>query len=247
MRQCIRVVLVWLLVATPVFAEELFFENFAAGAATTSFELNTADVGGVAGTAGPNYWLINDSYAGGSGSLICLGFPFTFMVAGTEAQPGEISGAPNSPYLHIVSNAAIASGISNATYMPSDGFCIFDSWHFARMSADINTVGRTATALDFWWLCGGSSTASGQVYYSLDSGVSWTLVTVPVTNYSFSSIWQHAVLSLPEWDNQASLRFGFRFRNETASTATDPGFGVDDVRVSATALPDDVFANGFED
>lgn len=246
MRQFIQAVLVGVLAATPAFAEDLFIENFSAGAATTSFVLNTADVGSVAGTAGSNYWLINNSYAGGSGSLVCLGFPFSFTVAPTAAQPGEVSGAPNSAYLHIVSSAATASGISNASYVASDGFCFFDSWHFARMSADISTVGRTATALDFWWLCGGSDTASGQVYYSLDSGASWTLVTTPVTHYSFSSIWQHAVLSLPEWDNQPTLRFGFRFRNETASTSADPGFGVDDVRVSATVPPDDLFASGFE-
>ncbi len=246
MKRCILAVLIWVLTMAPALAEDLFFEDFAAGAATTSFVLNTADVGGVAGTAGSNYWLINNSYAGGSGTVVCLGFPFSFTVAATAAQPGGISGSPMSPYLHIVSNAAVASGISNASYMPADGVCFFDSWHFARMSADISTAGRTGTALDFWWLCGGSANASGQVYYSLDSGTSWTLITVPVSNYSFSAVWQHAVLSLPEWDNQPSLRFGFRFRNETASTASDPGFGVDDVRVSVIALADAVFGNGFE-
>ena len=219
-------------------AVELFHESFSDGAATTTFALNSGDLGGTVGTGGDNHWVINNSYAGGSGTLVCLGFPFSFTVSGTPAQPAAIPGSPESSYLHTAASAAIANGINNASYIPADGTCVAPAAHFAKMTGDVSTLGMNNVALDFWWILGGSNTSYGEVYYSLDSGANWTQVTNPVASYFNQIAWIQTVLAMPEWENQPALRFGFRFVNALSTTASDPGFGIDEVRILADPAND---------
>lgn len=206
----------------------LYSENF--NGPSHSFTLNTPDVSS-GGTA--NTWLVNNSYSGGTGSLICLGFPFSFSVASTSSQPVGITGGPNSKYLHICSAAAISSGITNGCFTASDGLCNFDENYFSKMTNDVSTAGMSNVSFNFWWLCGGSATSYGQVYYSTNAGTSWTLLPTQYNNNS--AVWTSVALTDPAFDNQTTLRFGFRFVNEITTAATDPGFCVDDV--SITYLP----------
>ena len=74
----------------------LFAENFEAGG--SSFTLNTTDFGG---TSTPNFWVINNAYAGGSGSLVCLGFPFTYTIQSTPTQSFHAN--TTSTYMHTMS------------------------------------------------------------------------------------------------------------------------------------------------
>jgi len=216
-------------------AIELFHEDFEVQP-TSTFAVNTSDLGGTAGTVGDNQWIINNEYAGGSGTLICLGFPFSFSVPNTPTQPAAIPGNPTSHYLHTTASAAVANGVSNATYIPADGTCVLAASHFARMTGDVSTLGMNNVALDFWWILGGTNSSYGEVYYSLDSGANWTQITTPFASYLDQPAWTQTVLSMPEWDNQPALRFAFRFVNNVSATATDPGFGIDEVRIVADPI-----------
>ncbi|MGC6532519.1 MAG: hypothetical protein ACON34_05910 [Flavobacteriales bacterium] len=212
----------------------LYEEDF--GTDVSDWTLNTTDLGSV--VSGDNSWVINPSYNGGSGTLVCLGFPFTFTVPNTPNQPATLDPNPNSHYLHITSTAAAASGITCCTFQAADGFCEFDASHFASMNTDISTLGSDNISLDFWWLCAGSFSNFGEVYYSLDSGGSWTQITSPDVVYFNQSTWTQTALEVPELANQPSVRFGFRFVNNTNILASDPAFGIDEFKVIAVAAAD---------
>ncbi len=202
----------------------LFSENFETGG--TSFTLNTSDSGGA--TSGSNLWVVNNAYAGGNGSLICLGFPFNYSIQSTPNQPGGITASPNSSYLHILSQEALNDNIHSSSYMSADGICFLPESNFSKMAAAISTTGYTNVSIDFWWLCAGSANAFGELYYSIDGGNTWVLNN---TNFNNQSSWVQTSISNPVWDNQADLRFAFRFVNNTASTAADPVFSIDDIIV----------------
>lgn len=214
----------------------IFSEDFEG--ASSAFVLNTTDVGSTVNN--DNTWLINNSYAGGTGSVVCLGFPLPFNVATTAGQPAGISNA-NGNYLHTTSVAAANSGVVNCCFIAADGLCANPANHFARMAADVNTAGAGDVTLSFWWLCGGGANNYGEVYYSTNSGGSWNLIPTPIAQYRNQSSWVQQSITLPEFSGQASLRFGFRFVNGTTTSAQDPGFGIDDVRItSAGAAPSTV-------
>lgn len=211
-------------------AQTVLFEEGFDG--TSAFTLNTTDVSSTA--TGANTWLINDVYVGGSGEIECFGFPFGFTVPTTAGQPAGISDA-NGPYLHITSEAAIASGVQNCCFAAADGLCTEAANHFAAMNTDVSTVGQGEVSLSFWWLCGGSNNNYGEVYYSTDGGNAWSAITTPIAQYRAQNAWVQQTITLPAFAEQAQLRFGFRFVNGTALNASDPGFGVDDVRITASA------------
>jgi hypothetical protein len=207
--------------------QELFFEDFEAP--MPAFAPNTPDLG--SSVSGDNTWLINSAYAGGSGTLDCLGFPFSFTIPATAAQPAGIS-TSNGSYLHISSSAAINSGILNCNFVAADGLCSQPGNHFARMTQDVSTLGALEASVSFWWLCGGGASNYGEVHYSTDGGSSWTLITAPIAQYRNQQTWVQQSITLPELGGHATLRLGFRFVNGTTISAQDPGFGVDDVRIS---------------
>lgn len=211
----------------------LFLEEFEGGAG--AFTLNTATQGGQVGLAGDNAWVVNNSYTGGSGTSSCFGLSFT--IGNTPSQPGGVANGPNSNYLHILSDDATNNGISNANYAAADGsICFFAESYFAEMTNDISTVGYTNVTLDFWWTCLGSANeAYGQVFYSVDGGSTWTQVVSPISQYVGSSSWANQTISNPAWDNQATLRFGFRYNNGVASGGGDPSFSIDDVEIFGTS------------
>ncbi len=206
----------------------LFMEDFSSGSPT--FTLNTTDAGSVA--SGANTWLINNAYAGGAGNVICFGIPFGFTVPATAAQPAGITN-PNAHYLHTASEAAVASGVQNCCFIAADGLCAQAANHFARMSTDVSTVGMSDVTLSFWWICGGSTSNYGEVHYSTNNGASWTPISSPIAQYQGQPNWAQQSISLPAFGNQATLRFGFRFVNNTTLSASDPGFGIDDVVITA--------------
>ena len=197
------------------------------------FTLNTSDAGSSA--AGANTWVINDVYTGGGGSVDCSGVELPYSVPATTAQPGGING-PNGAYLHVASVEALNDGIECCSFVSADGFCTQSGYHFARMTDDVSTLGSSEVNLSFWWLCNGGNTVYGEVYYSLDGGTEWVLITSPVQQYRNTSSWTQQTLSLPIFAEQSTLRFGFRFVNqESLFGGSDPGFAIDDVRITASS------------
>ncbi|MCX7743362.1 MAG: PKD domain-containing protein [Flavobacteriales bacterium] len=206
----------------------LYSENF--NGATHTFTLNSSDVSSV--TNGYNLWVVNNSYNGGSFNEPCFGF--STSVGNTPSQPGAITGSPNSNYLHIVNQAAQAAGISNANFLASDGgfLCNGNQNYFAKMSNDISTLGYTNVTFSCYYLCAGSSATYGELYYSTNGGATWQLQLGNIYNVSS---WQTLTQTNAIWNNQATLRFGFRFVNNSSFSASDPPLSVDEIVISGTA------------
>ncbi len=206
--------------------------------AQSAFTLNSADMNSVAGAGGANFWVVNNAYTGGSGTLDCLGIPFTFTIPNTPAQPAAVTSA-NGKYMHITSAAGSGSGVVNSNFAAADGFCTNAANHFTRMSSDVSTLGASEVSLNFWWICAGGPNSYGEVYYSTDAGSSWNLVSTPVAAYRNQSTWAQQTISLPAFVGHATLRFGFRFVNAVATAANDPAFGLDDVSITSTSTSEE--------
>jgi hypothetical protein len=219
-----------MLMGLPARAQQvLYFDDFESP--PTAFLLNTTDLGGQ--MDGANHWTWNDVYAGGSGTTSCLGLNFTFDIPTTAAQPAGITNA-NGHYVHMTSMVAQTNGIENCNFATADGLCTPTETYFARMNTDVSTVGATEVSLAFWWLCGGGNQNYGQVYYSTDGGTTWTQLTSPILKYKNQPTWTQQTISDPAFAGQATLRFGFRFVNGSSLNASDPGFAIDDLSITAT-------------
>ena len=223
---------------TTAFAQAVIYSEDFEGV-SPSVTLNTTDAASEVGVW--NTWVINDVYAGGDGDVECLGFPLPYTIVSTAGQPGGITSA-NGSYLHTASVEGIADGILCCSFGAADGFCVTADNTFTRMNTDVTTTAADVT-LSFWWLCGGGNNNYGQVYYSIDGGTSWIQITTPIAQYRNQTSWAQQNITLPAFSNQATLRFGFRFHNAISASAQDPGFGIDDVRITiAEAVPNSIGA-----
>jgi hypothetical protein len=195
----------------------LFQDNFETGSA--NWTLN--------GGSGLNQWIVNAEYVDGSGFGI---------VPNTPNQPGGVTNGPNSAYMHIHNTQACSSlSICNAS---------FDTGSSSNQSATqtnaVVTTGMTNVTLSFIYLCDGASgSAYGVVEYSTNGGSSWTAAS---SNYSGVSVWTNATISLPAFDNQANLKFRFRWQN--GSSGNDPAFAVDEVLIVGTPGTSTAVATG---
>jgi len=184
----------------------LFQDNFEAGAG--NWTLN--------GGSGLNQWILNSEYVDGSGFGI---------VPDTPNQPGGVTNGPNSAYLHIHNTQACSGlNICNAS---------FDTGSSSNQSATLTAIGTTSftgVTLEFIYLCDGASgTAYGVVEYSTNGGGTWTAAA---SQYSGVSTWTNASITLPAFDNQASLMIRFRWQN--GSSGNDPAFAIDEVKITGT-------------
>jgi len=186
---------------------QLYTEDFNTYAG--SFVLNSAGPG--AGT-GTNKWIVNDSYTGG------FGYPNT--TSQEETVSGTIGGAPYSTYLHIYDEEG-APAIDCASYDPTA-----PSDNFAEMAGGFCTLGLINIEYTFFWLCEGSPTAYGQVYYSADGGP-WTPIGLPL--YNDQSLWKYEVITDPAFEDVADLKFGFRWVNDDADGDKTISFAIDDI------------------
>ncbi len=186
---------------------QLYTEDF--NAFGGSFLLNTAGPGVGSGN---NKWIVNDSYTGG------FGYPNTTPEDSTVS--GTIGFAPYSPYLHIYDEGG-APLITCASYDPST-----PSDYFTEMAGGFCTLGLINIEYTFFWLCEGSPTAYGQVYYSADGGP-WTAVGEPM--YNDQHLWKYEVLTDPAFEDVADLKFGYRFVNDAAAGDKTISFGIDDI------------------
>ncbi|MBI3133533.1 MAG: T9SS type A sorting domain-containing protein [Bacteroidetes bacterium] len=213
----------------------LHTEDFESG--SSGVLLNTLDLGSVLN--GENPWTVNNIYIGGLDLIPCVP-PLPLFVPPTPPQPAGITNFPNSTYLHVTPQAALDIGglLPAASYVTADGLCLFGGAStFSGMSSDISTIGQDSVTFDLWWMCGGSTLYYGEVYYSTDGGLGWTPVINPqngTTQWIDQVTWTNTILTDPNWDNQATLRFGFRFVSgaTTTGTETNPGFAIDDIAIT---------------
>ena len=218
----------------------IYQENFESG---NSFSMNSATLGGASGSNGQNEWLVNNAYTGGTSTLVCLGFPFSYTVNNTQTQPAGISGSPTSNYMHIVSDEAVSSGILCSSFSAADGTCFLAESNFTQMTTPVSTVGYSGVEFSFWWVCGGGPSIFGEVYYSTDGGTNWVQITAPISQFNNQSNWVQQTITNAAFDNQASLMFGFRFVNNVSSSAVDPGFSIDDVLITGNTASNSITTN----
>lgn len=171
--------------------------------------------GGPSSNTGDNQWVINNDYDGAPG------YPPT--TPQNQTNGGTISFAPNSTYLHV---SDVPSGAGSASYNPGVA-----SDRFVEMAGDVCTLGMEDVHFTFFYLCQGSATAFGSLYYSIDGGA-WTAFGAPA--YSGMTNWQYEDLTDPLWSNVGSLRFGFRWQNDAGGGAGNLAFSIDDVTIVAT-------------
>lgn len=191
---------------------QLFSEDFETS--TSLFTTNADTVGPDSTTFGNNKWIINDEYNGQSV------YPTTTRQDTTVS--GTINNAPFSDYLHIHDSAATNQGVSNANFDPTS-----PSANFTYISDGFCTLGLIDVKFTFFYLAEGGPDAYGELYYSRDNGP-WK--KVGQNKYNNQSKWKYEVITDSNFNKATSLRFGFRWVNNSLSPQdTSISFGVDDI------------------
>jgi len=184
----------------------LYTENFDGA---TTFSLNSSGPGGPSGS---NKWIINANYTGTPSYVNTL--PEDSTVSGT------IGGAPYSNYLHIHDEPVrLGGGVSNANYNGSAA-----SDNFAFVSDGFCTKGMKDVIFTFFYLCEGSPTAYGEVYYSIDGGP-WVGMG---THYNNQHRWKYESITDSVWNNQTEVRVGFRWVNNADAITTSSSWALDE-------------------
>lgn len=222
----------------------LYTENF--NGASHSWTLNSTDVNSTVSpnpaASNYNYWIVNDVYQGGPGNAgTCLGLiALNYTFPNTPLQNVGISGAPTSKYLHTTS----VGGTLSAGYLGVDGLCVAAFNYFSKMSSDISTIGYDEVTLKFWWIGTGADQSKMELYYSIDGGGSWIMVTTPIVDFAQNTNWIQHQVAIPAFANQATLRFGIRLRNQPYNEIYpgNVGYGIDDIEIigSAGAVPNQI-------
>ncbi len=189
---------------------QLFTEDFQAGG--SSFTLNGAGPGS---DIGSNQWMVNNQYTG------LPTYPNTIRQDSTYS--GTIGSAPYSTYLHIHD---APSGITNCCYDPAN-----QSDRFTYLTNGLCTLGMDSVHFSFFYLCEGSGTAFGKVYYSANNGP-W--IQTGQSQYSNKYKWKYENITNPAFSNVGNLRFGFRWENDNGSTPNSEAFAVDDINIVAS-------------
>jgi len=191
---------------------QLFSEDFETS--PNLFTTNADTTGPGSPGLGANKWIINDAYNGQSI------YPTTTRQDSTVS--GTINNAPFSDYLHIHDSAATSQGVSNANFDPTD-----PSDNFAYISDGFCTLGLVDVKFTFFYLAEGGADAYGEVYYSRDNGP-WQ--KVGQNKYNNQSKWKYKVLSDSNFSKATSLRFGFRWVNDSLNAQdTSISFAVDEI------------------
>ena len=194
---------------------QLFFDDFESGSG--NWTLVSGDNGGCTSWCSFDFVVTND-YLGGS---YWYGF---ITILDTPSQAGSGISLENGHYLHVNdagNNLLINPPNWNANYFAGSGQSVF-----TEMSSAIVTTGYTGVEFSFYWLDDGGT---GQAYYSTDGGTTWAAVGGAMNG---STSWSQVTLTNVNFDNQADLRFGFKFTDN--ATQADPPLSIDDVKVVGT-------------
>ncbi|MBL4577607.1 MAG: gliding motility-associated C-terminal domain-containing protein [Flavobacteriales bacterium] len=173
------------------------------------------------GGFGNNVWVLSNQYNGGGV------YANTTSQDSTEGGIGQIVNA-NGNYLHI---SDTASAISNANYDP-----LLVTERYAVLDTGFCTIGYTKIVFNFWWLAMGSPGDYGEVFYSVDGGLTW----IPTTNsisglsrYSGKSKWNFGRVTDPGMVGVPDLRFALKWTNDAINTNDSIPFAVDDIMIVA--------------
>ncbi|MDW8057647.1 MAG: PKD domain-containing protein [Bacteroidia bacterium] len=216
----------------------LYQENFnttSPGSSPSGWTLNSTDLGG---QATDNLWRVDARYGQNCCTLFGSCFPSNAFSSNVPNQPAGVSGSPQSRFLYITSSTCPFAP-PNVTFP-----ALFNGQHlgssFARSSSITIPAGTAPVKLSFVWICGtasdgtGNLTAFGEVYYSINGGSTWNILTSRTGSTQLHNqliTWYFDTITLPI-PRPANLLIGFRFQNiGSASSASQPGFIVDEIKV----------------
>jgi len=173
-----------------------------------------------------NIWVMNDQEGG-------------------VAPPGCGVASNGNNTLHVSCAPAICSvvGASGAVYFSGDAsFGLYDATTDIRAAYTqaISTVGQTNLEFRFDWIGVGQANIDfADLEYSIDGGTTWIAVwtqTPGNTCAGGQGEWAEEIVNLPvALENQADVRFAYRWRNNNDELGSDPSFAVNNLRLFADA------------
>lgn len=142
--------------------------------------------------------------------------------------------------LHISCQGMFCVG-TGAVYNSGDGGAgVFDATtdRRAAYTQAISTIGETDLEFRFDWIgVGQAGNDFAELEYSIDGGITWVVIwtqTPGATCGGGQGEWAEEVVALPAaLENQADLRFAYRWRNDNDANGSDPSFAVNNLRLFA--------------
>jgi gliding motility-associated-like protein len=206
--------------------------NVAGGTVTTTllnedFESNAPNWT-IDNSGGNNIFVINNAYLGGTCTI--GGVPFA--VPNIPNQGAWATAGPQSKYLHIKATTTCGFACAEGAAFPplNANFCSTVSDQKFTLNTPLNTVGKTNVTFNFYFICRSADVDDyGTLEYSINGGTTWIQAGA---NLSGATVWTNRVTTLPAWDNQPSLLFRLRWRND-ASASSDPPLSVDQITITA--------------
>ncbi len=172
-----------------------------------------------------NRWIINSAFS--NNSYNCLGS--NIPAATVPVQTASIPDANNN-YLHLVAYCSVQAGELDASWNAS---LKHKRRFFAYMNYDFVTTNYYSVNFSYW-----STNAAGiSVYYSTDGGSSWNFLEDTPND----GAWIKNNISIIQFDNQATLRFGFLWDDEQGGNSNFPS--IDALNISVPPLT----CNFYED
>ena len=205
--------------------------NVAGGTITTTlltenFEANAPNWT-INNSGGNNIFVINNTYAGGT----CTVGGVPFAVPAVPNQGAWATAGPQSKYLHIKATTTCGFACAESAFPPANAnFCSTTSDQKFTLNTPLITSGKTNVSVSFQYINKGSDINDfGALEYSTNGGTTWIQAGANLTG---KTTWFNQVTTLPAWDNQSSLLFRFRWKNN-ASSSSDPPLCLDEIIITA--------------
>ncbi len=158
-------------------------------------------------------------------------------------------GTSNLWYINSMYGTSVPAGIgSGGNYLHigvtggDPSYILGDSGNAEAISPLFSTVGFSNVQMSFNWISGGDTNdAFGQVWYSLDTGATWNLITGAgndeFKNVPASSGWQSTTVTTDNldraFDNSPGVMVKFTWVNSPSAMGTQPPFSIDDFIITS--------------
>lgn len=161
---------------------------------------------------------------------------------GGVAPPNCGVAANGNNTLHVSCQGAWCVG-TGALYNAGDGGAGFFNSTTDRRAAytqAISTVGETNLEFRFDWIgVGQAGQDFAELEYSIDGGTTWVVLWTQTPGAicgGGQGEWAEEIVALPAaLENQADLRFAYRWRNDNDGAGSDPSFAINNLRLFADA------------